>query len=518
MRKRNRDELEGNMNFLKMYCVHCKGVVVANDEKDILNCPYCGALFVVRQAVKDYQINIGNTLDAQLRYSLESSNISEDSQRKVEYKIIEQKPIITPISNSFDEAEQIQENDEIANEQTDEPLDVVEESNDYSDFSDSEDMNESDEIESFSEQNDSFDGSKTTQGFDSVVEDNQNYETFEKEEENDCANCNEGNENDAVVDENDGESVDEVENVETFEQQSEAPSVMEEQQLEQNEVEEEEVEVVDGQTDDAEAGAQTKDNDEFVNPFESQQSFQNQLKELFYKAHPEAEFEQQEEVVEEEETVVEEEVATPEIIVEPKQEFKIINDVLEVYDGDGETATIPDEVVKINGSAFFSCKNLKNIVIGKNVQYISDGAFVHCANIETISIDRENQNYRSNGNCIVDVRQKMLIFGCKNTVIPNDGSVLRIGAGAFADCVGLVSMKIPEGITFIGNSAFKNCSNLQQVNIPASASYIALNAFEKTGLLDVSVSGGGLKKCLRCGSEMPYGSNACVCGCSYTIK
>lgn len=482
------------MNFLKMYCVHCKGVMVANGDKDILNCPYCGALFVVRQAVKDYQLNVGDSLDTQLHHCLEMPKSGEEAQRKIEYKVIEQ-PIITPFVNN-----------DVANSDEDAVIDEAFLVNTDETFNQDEDIVESEEEQQADE-------------IELPEADNTESEIIEALEMNDEDEQVDEQENEIDSEKVEFECVDVELDANDYQNEQltdNSQEIVVEQEFELNE---EVLESTNEENGSQEVFEEKVDYEEFVDPFATQTSFQEQVKELYYKAHPESAFELMEkktlEPIAVEEQVV---VVAPKPVREPKNEFTIVNGVLEAYDGDGDTATIPDEVTKINVSAFYSCKNLKNIIIGKNVQYISDGAFVHCTAIEKISIDRENQNYRSNGNCIIDARQRMLIFGCKNTVIPTDGSVLRIGAGAFADCIGLRSMHIPEGITSIGNSAFKNCASLTQVNIPASASYIALNAFEKTGLLDVSVSGGGLKKCLRCASEMPYGSDTCLCGCVYTIK
>jgi len=53
-----------------------------------------------------------------------------------------------------------------------------------------------------------------------------------------------------------------------------------------------------------------------------------------------------------------------------------------------------------------------------------------------------------------------LILGCKNSAIPNDGSVTRIGDFAFKGCTELTSITIPDSVTSIGRSAFIGCPSL----------------------------------------------------------
>ena len=54
-----------------------------------------------------------------------------------------------------------------------------------------------------------------------------------------------------------------------------------------------------------------------------------------------------------------------------------------------------------------------------------------------------------------------MIFGCKNTIIPN--SVTSIGSFAFIDCSSLESVTIPNSVTSIGECAFVECYYLEKV-------------------------------------------------------
>ncbi len=82
---------------------------------------------------------------------------------------------------------------------------------------------------------------------------------------------------------------------------------------------------------------------------------------------------------------------------------------------------------------------------------------------------------RNNCNAIVESATNTLMFGCKNTIIPN--SVTSIGNSAFQNCSGLTSITIPNSVTSIGNSAFQNCSGLTSVTIGNSVTSIGERAF-----------------------------------------
>ena len=76
---------------------------------------------------------------------------------------------------------------------------------------------------------------------------------------------------------------------------------------------------------------------------------------------------------------------------------------------------------------------------------------------------------------------KYAFAGCvslTNINIPN--SVSKIGKGAFCGCRSLTSITIPNGLSRIENDTFSYCINLTSVTIPESVEYIAgiYDAFE----------------------------------------
>ena len=56
-----------------------------------------------------------------------------------------------------------------------------------------------------------------------------------------------------------------------------------------------------------------------------------------------------------------------------------------------------------------------------------------------------------------------MIVGCKNSTIPDDGSVTSIGEYAFYGCDDLTSITIPNSVTSIGDWAFAYCDDLTSV-------------------------------------------------------
>ena len=136
---------------------------------------------------------------------------------------------------------------------------------------------------------------------------------------------------------------------------------------------------------------------------------------------------------------------------------------------------IPESVTGIGLTAFYDCSGLLSIRISKNVKNISYGAFFNCTHLESIIVDKENATYHSAGNCLIKTLTKSVVLGCKNSVIPIDGSVTIIGPFAFAGCEGLTSISIPDTIKSIAEGAFSNCENLEKVYIKDIAAWCAIS-------------------------------------------
>ena len=142
-----------------------------------------------------------------------------------------------------------------------------------------------------------------------------------------------------------------------------------------------------------------------------------------------------------------------------------------------KSITIPDSVTSIGGYAFSRCSDLTNITIPESVTSIGKSAFSGCSGLESIYVGTENTKYHSSGNCLIENESKKLIAGCKNSAIPNDGSVTSIGDYAFSGCSGLTNITIPGSVTSIGMYAFAWCSGLASITIPDSVTSIWNSAF-----------------------------------------
>ena len=155
----------------------------------------------------------------------------------------------------------------------------------------------------------------------------------------------------------------------------------------------------------------------------------------------------------------------------------------EGYKGDIEIAASFDcnnvvySVVAIDKEAFSGCSDLTSVIIPNSVTSIGEHAFDNCIALESIIVEEGNDVYDSRNNCnaIIETGTNKLLYGCKNTVIPN--SVLTIGQSAFSGCSKLTSIDIPNSVTSIGESAFYICGDLTSVSIPNGVTSIGSAAF-----------------------------------------
>lgn len=169
------------------------------------------------------------------------------------------------------------------------------------------------------------------------------------------------------------------------------------------------------------------------------------------------------------------------------------------------SVVIPDSVTVVREDAFLECPSLEKVHIGKLVRNLgkpegdeighgTKAAFRYCSSLKELSVTSGNITYHVDENCLIESDKKTLVLGCVNSVIPSDGSVTSIGAGAFSHCEELAEITIPNGVKTIENYAFSGCYALEAVTLPDSIASIGSNAFSMCSSLDGIVLPEGIKK------------------------
>lgn len=150
---------------------------------------------------------------------------------------------------------------------------------------------------------------------------------------------------------------------------------------------------------------------------------------------------------------------------------------------------IPEDInVKTIAENAFSNGQIKSICIPKTVKSLSSDCFYLYLPIENLSVAEGNTTYHSSGNCIIDTAEKVLVVGCKTSVIPSDGSVLTIGYGAFKHCNDLKKITIPSPINCIEEHAFSYCVDLEEITFPSTVHSLEATSFFWCNCLTLHIS------------------------------
>ena len=137
--------------------------------------------------------------------------------------------------------------------------------------------------------------------------------------------------------------------------------------------------------------------------------------------------------------------------------------------------TLP-EALKTIGMQAFSNSGLETIHLPANLTTVGRSAFSGTDNLKNITVDKNNSCFEIVDNCLIDINHKELTFAWGDFIIPNDGRVINISAGAFF-CSDIESLVLPEGIVKIRNNAFDSCKKLTVITVPVSVTEIEKYAF-----------------------------------------
>ena len=149
-----------------------------------------------------------------------------------------------------------------------------------------------------------------------------------------------------------------------------------------------------------------------------------------------------------------------------------------------KNVTIPDSYTAINSNAFYGFQSLLSVTLGSGISYISEWeVFSYCNNLTEFIVSNQNPHYYVDGNCLIDRRTNSVIYGCKNSVIPE--GIERIGTCAFCEIETLEQINIPQSVTEIGADAFFGATNLIEIYLHKNIITIGFGAFLKCPKLTI---------------------------------
>lgn len=150
---------------------------------------------------------------------------------------------------------------------------------------------------------------------------------------------------------------------------------------------------------------------------------------------------------------------------------------LRIKDG---TKVIAKGAFTISGYADFN-----SLYIPASVVRIEEGAFRYRSLLTHITVDTNNSVYYSANNCVIEKTTKTLVLGCRNSIIPNDGTVTKIGKYAF-DGTGPDKMVLPDSVETIDEYAFRE-SLIKNFVSGSGLRTIESNAFIESKLVSLKL-------------------------------
>lgn len=156
---------------------------------------------------------------------------------------------------------------------------------------------------------------------------------------------------------------------------------------------------------------------------------------------------------------------------------------------------LPQEVEYIGESAFQDCRILKNINLPENLIDIDDKAFMGCGNVEIISIPDSVSHIGKSAfeYCDETVKTSDGIDYVDSWAVGADNTMkslsVREGTRGLAEsalygCTELETVKLPDGLCFINDEAFEACIEIKHIVLPESVLSIDTGAFAYCIALD----------------------------------
>ena len=183
-------------------------------------------------------------------------------------------------------------------------------------------------------------------------------------------------------------------------------------------------------------------------------------------------------------------------------------------DGNTKTITLHNDtlILKVTGNTFKSYNS--NIIVGEDGGVIDFGD----GTVTSLSSGSYQINHTYTDGLNVHNIQMTGVTSLGNSCFANcsgltsisipDG-MISLGAGCFANCSGLNSISIPDSITSLGDYCFANCSGLTNISIPEGVTSLGNYCFRDcTGLTSIICNWSEAMDIVTYQSNWIYGANS----------
>ncbi len=159
--------------------------------------------------------------------------------------------------------------------------------------------------------------------------------------------------------------------------------------------------------------------------------------------------------------------------------------------------SIPDSVTLMDLDCFESCTSLEEVYIGKGVSELGSTAFGDCTALKRIDVDPENAYYMNDEQGVLHTKDQRTLLtyptGRVGAYTVAD-TVTKIDQYAFANCVGLSGVSLPEGLQTLEYAAFGGCTALTEIRLPDSLTKTYGGTFAGCTALETVWFGNGLER------------------------
>lgn len=166
------------------------------------------------------------------------------------------------------------------------------------------------------------------------------------------------------------------------------------------------------------------------------------------------------------------EVVIPSVVSNGSGSYTVTSVGINAFRGRSLTSvTIPATVVRIETSAFQSCKSLTNVIFAaeSRLQSIADHAFNGCSGLTDITIPATITSIGNNA--------FQTCTGLTDITFAAGSALQSIGNHAFNGCTSLTGITIPDAVTIIGSNAFQGCAALTSVTFGSESQLNTLSSY-----------------------------------------